>query len=396
MDAHLNLPLLGGLTPAQFMRRHWQKKPLVVRQALADWGALPTRTQLFALAADEQVEARLIQQKSGTWSLAHGPFARRQLPPLSQGAWTLLVQGLDLHSPAANELLQRFRFVPDARLDDVMVSFATPGGGVGPHFDSYDVFLLQTSGQRLWRIGRQSDLSLQSDVPLKLLKNFQPSEEFLLNAGDMLYLPPMYAHDGVAQDCGQDCITYSIGFRAPERMGLAADLLQKMADYAQDSAEGQADKSRQIYRDPAQLATEAPGEVPSGLGKFARAAFQHALSDPLALECALGEVLTEAKRSVWFEAPPSEWPDGQKIEFIQLDQRSKMMYDAHHIFINGEAFLAKGADARLMRQLANERSLNVVALRKASREALALLLDWHEAGWLLASAAAAAEFSETT
>ena len=223
MDTSKPLPLLGGLSPAQFMRRHWQKKPLLVRQAIASFKPLLSANELFALAAREDVESRLILQEAGRsprsavrWNLRHGPFKRRSLPPLKQPGWTLLVQGVDLHHAGAHELLQRFRFLPDARLDDLMISVASEGGGVGPHFDSYDVFLLQASGSRRWRISAQTDLSLKEGVPLKILQRFSAQQEFVLHPGDLLYLPPRYAHDGVAVDAQQGtCMTYSIGFRAP-------------------------------------------------------------------------------------------------------------------------------------------------------------------------------------
>ena len=184
-------------------------------------------------------------------------MARNALPPLKQKRWTLLVQGVDLHLDAAHELLQRFRFVPDARLDDLMISWASDGGGVGPHFDSYDVFLLQASGQRRWRIGRQKDFSLEPDVPLKILSNFEPEEEHLLNPGDMLYLPPRWAHDGVAE--GDDCMTYSMGFRVPQRAGLAGELLLRMADEFEDNT---------LYRDPAQPATATSCRDAGRAGSF--------------------------------------------------------------------------------------------------------------------------------
>jgi len=209
--------LLGGLSPATFMRRYWQKKPLLIRQAIPGFSPLLDRAALFDLSGREEVESRLIVHSEKGWQLKHGPFGRRQLPALSRPRWTLLVQGVDLHVNAVHELMQRFRFVPDARLDDLMISWASDGGGVGPHFDSYDVFLLQAQGQRRWRIGRQKDLSLQPDVPLKILSNFEPEEEHVLNPGDMLYLPPKWAHDGVA--VGGDCMTYSVGFRVPQRGG---------------------------------------------------------------------------------------------------------------------------------------------------------------------------------
>ena len=360
-------PLLGGLSPAQFMRRHWQKKPLLIRNACPGDAPLLSRQALFALAADEAVESRLIVQKDAGWTLKHGPLPRTALPPIKQPRWTLLVQGLDLHLDAAHALLQRFRFVPDARLDDVMVSWASDGGGVGPHFDSYDVFLLQATGHRRWRIGRQKDLSLQPDVPLKLLSHFEPEEEHLLGPGDMLYLPPRWAHDGVAE--GGDCMTVSFGFRAPQRGGLATELLQRMADDSEDDT---------LYRDPSQSATATPGAMPEGLRAFAREGLQRLLAERGSLDCALGEVMTEPKPRVWFEEPAEAWQAGA----LRLDRRTRMMYDERHVFINGESFRAGGADARLMQRLADQRALSANEVRRASADAQTLLSDWFEAGWL--------------
>lgn len=367
MDVTLPLTLLGGLSPQQFMRRHWQKKPLLVRQAFPQPTSPIDRAGLFALAATEGVQSRLVQHEAGRWRLKNGPFTRRALPPLTRREWTLLVQGVDLHQPACHGLLQAFRFVPDARLDDVMVSYATDGGGVGPHFDSYDVFLLQATGQRRWRIGRQTDFALQPGVPLKILSHFEPEEEHLLGPGDMLYLPPRWAHDGVA--VGGDCSTYSIGFRAPQRGGLAGELLQRMADDLQDDT---------LYRDPRQSATANPAAMPVALRDFALDAMQRLLADRRSLACALGEVLTEPKPRIWFDEASGTWTPGA----LQLDRRTRMMYDEHHVFINGESFRAGGADARLMRKLADERGLAEREVRQASEDAKALLQDWFEAGWL--------------
>jgi len=359
--------MLGGLSPAQFMRRYWQKKPLLIRNAFPDFKPFVNRQALFAMAADEAVESRLIVHKSAGWQLRHGPFARTAFPPLKQKRWSLLVQGVDLHLDVAHELLQRFRFVPDARLDDLMISWASDGGGVGPHFDSYDVFLLQASGQRHWRIGRQKDLSLEPNVPLKILSNFEPEEEHLLNPGDMLYLPPRWAHDGVA--VGDDCMTYSVGFRVPQRGGLAGELLQRMADEFDDAT---------LYRDPAQPATATPAAMPPALEAFAADGLQRLLAERESLACALGEVMTEPKPRVWFEEPESDWTPGP----LALDRRTRMMYDDRHVFINGESFRAGGADARLMRTLADQRCLDARQAGRASTDAQALLQDWFEAGWL--------------
>jgi len=192
MDIDASLALLGGLSPRQFMKRHWHKKPLLVRGAIAAVKPPLSRAQLFGLATRDEVESRLVVQTpppqggrkpaarakgvGAQWALQRGPFARRSLPPVQQPHWTLLVQGVDLHDDAARDLLDRFRFVPDARLDDLMISYATDGGGVGPHFDSYDVFLLQVQGRRRWRIGRQKDLSLRFDSPA-------------VDAGNLAWLP---------------------------------------------------------------------------------------------------------------------------------------------------------------------------------------------------------------
>ena len=218
MDVTQPLPLLGGLSPDAFMRRHWQKKPLLVRQAWPGVQSPIDRSALFDLAGADGVESRLLTQFDGGWRLRHGPFGRRALPPISKPNWTILVQGLDLHWQSAHEMLQRFRFVPEVRLDDLMISYASDGGGVGPHLDSYDVFLLQVKGRRRWRIGPVADRSLVPDRPVRLLANFLPTEEYLLEPGDMLYLPPLWGHDGVAEG---ECMTCSIGFRAATATSLA-------------------------------------------------------------------------------------------------------------------------------------------------------------------------------
>ena len=376
-------PLLGGLSPQAFMRRHWQKKPLLIRQAVADVRAPIERAELFALAEQEDVESRLIVQPqageqsaarkrgqgSAGWSLQHGPLARRSLPALKQPGWTLLVQGLDLHVPAATELLQRFRFVPDARLDDLMISWASDQGGVGPHYDSYDVFLLQVQGRRRWRIGRLRDDRLQPDVPLKILSHFEPEQEWVLEPGDMLYLPPMWAHDGIAEG---ECMTCSIGFRVPEATELAREVLIRFAE------ELDGEGPRRLYKDPGQLATTTPGLIPDGLEDFAAQAIERLLKDPQGLRSALGEILTEPKPRVWFEAG-EPLPDGVGV---QLDPRTRMVYDGQRVFANGESWRTAGRDARHLRTLADRRWLDAATVAKASPALRELLDQWAEDGWL--------------
>lgn len=378
MDTSQPLQLLGGLTPQQFMKRHWQKKPLLVRQAIPGFTPLLPRAGLFDLAGQEGVESRLLSHGDKGWNLKRGPFTRRALPPTSRSMWTLLVQGVDLHHEGVHALMQQFRFVPDARLDDVMISYASDGGGVGPHFDSYDVFLLQASGQRRWRIGRQKDLSLVEGLPLKILANFEPEEEYVLEAGDMLYLPPRWAHDGVAVG---ECMTYSIGFRQPARGELARELLVRMAEEAADALGDTA------YRDPGQAAVSRAGEVPEAMLEFARDAVARALRDPAQLAMALGEVLTEPKPNVWFDSPAVDTQGSadtgcDSTGAVILDRRTRMMYDAHHIFINGESYRASGRDARLMRMLADERELKAGDVGKLGADALDLLDQWKDCGWV--------------
>jgi 50S ribosomal protein L16 3-hydroxylase len=369
MDIAQALPLLGGLTPRQFMSRHWQKKPLLVRGAMPGFKPLLVRSELFALASREGVQSRLVTQAGRRRELRNGPFARRALPALARPGWTLLVQGVDLHDERAHQLLRQFRFVPEARLDDLMISYASDGGGVGPHFDSYDVFLLQAQGRRRWRIGRQQDLTLLRDAPLKVLARFQPEQEFLLEPGDMLYLPPRYAHEGVAEG---ECQTYSVGFRSPASGELARELLLRLADDAARAAD------ERLYRDPAQQATERPGAIPPQLQNFALDALRAWLEQPAAVERVLGEYLTEPGASIWFESGRTS----SALRELSLDRRSRMMYDARHVFINGESYRAAGGDAVLMRALADQRMLGADELRGASEAARSLLRSWCKAGWL--------------
>jgi len=368
MQTQQPLAMLGGLTASEFMQRYWQKKPLLVRQAFPQSKPLLSRQQLFALAASPEVGSRLVQGTGRDWQMRHGPFLARQRPAFAQPHWTLLVQGVDLHAPAAADFLQAFRFVPDARLDDLMISWASDGGGVGPHFDSYDVFLVQAQGQRRWRYGPQKDLSLQPDLPLKILAQFKPRWDVVLNPGDMLYLPPRYAHEGTAVG---ECMTYSVGFRAPSMAELGRDVLQRLSEHCDEAL------PPRLYADPQQAAVTRPAQMPAQLQAFAQQAVQRMLDQPQALNQALGEVLTEPKAQVWFEPRPAP----RRIRAWALDACSRMLYDDGHIYLNGESWRASGADARLMRALADHRLLEASQWQSASPAAQALLREWGEQGW---------------
>lgn len=372
MDVDAPSALLGGISPQQFMRRVWQRRPLLVRQALPGFAPPAGRSALFALAGNDDVESRLVvREDDGRWRVRHGPLPRRTLPPLAQPGWTLLVQGVDLHVQAAHELLQRFRFAPDARLDDLMVSWASDGGGVGAHLDAYDVFLLQARGRRRWRVGRVPRPRWRDDTPLKMLAAFEPEHEWIVEPGDLLYLPPRWGHDGVA--LGGDCMTCSIGFRAPAQDELAAELLPRLAD----AAGGRSAR----YADRHQPATAAPAALPAALLDFALGAVQRAAADRRAVARCLGEALTEPKPRVWFAA----CDERVGARGVVLDRRTRMIYDMRHLYVNGESFAVSGRDAALLRRLADERSLSARHCAALGAAARAAIDEWAAAGWLHAT-----------
>lgn len=277
-QAPQNLPLeqpwalLGGISPERFMKQFWHKKPLLVRGAIPAFalsaqnneplGSPISYEELVKFADQEGVESRLIQSKP--WRLDQGPFNKKSIPKMDKSYWTLLLQGMEAHHPAAAKILSWFRFIPDARLDDLMISVAGIGGGVGPHFDSYDVFLIQMSGRRQWRISTQKDLSLNPNLPLKILQNFDCQQEWVLEPGDMLYLPPHIAHDGIALDSG--CQTWSVGFRSPSFKELLQEGLWRLAESLEEFPELESK-----FADPQQEATANAEQLPQEMIKQLKA-----------------------------------------------------------------------------------------------------------------------------
>lgn len=255
----------------QFLREHWQKKPLLIRNAFRDWQNPLEPDELAGLACEEDMESRLICQTESGWEMEQGPLAEERLAGLGESHWTLLVQAVDHHVPAVADLIAPFRFIPNWRIDDVMVSLAADQGGVGPHFDQYDVFLIQGLGRRRWQIGAycDADTLLLPHEDLKLLSAFVATEEWVLEPGDILYVPPGVAHNGVA--VGPDCMTYSVGFRASSR----ADLLGHYVDDVLDGIPGD-----ELYRDPDLKAQANAGEIlPEALERLQQMMLE-SLSDP--------------------------------------------------------------------------------------------------------------------
>ena len=433
------LPLLGGLSASRFMQRYWHRRPLCIRGAIdpASIGAMEAMAAspgapaaeridlrlLRRLAADPDVESRLVRgpgftgrgrADAGRWRLDQGPFGR--LPPVSAPAWSLLVQGVDLHVDSGRLLLDRFRFVSDARLDDLMISFASDGGGVGAHVDSYDVFLLQLEGRRHWSVApprrgtRSEDGETDPTVTaLRHLAHFEPTERWLLGPGDMLYLPPGWGHDGVAVG---PCLTASIGFRSPTPMQWLSTIHEMIEDEQDEAADRRPAADRTAltrpFRDTGAEATTHPGAVPATLAEHLLDWQRDWRPSADLLERALGRLLTEPKPQVWFEANEGDGDGSDALGTalasgvgrrgkghqgedrfseqcqLRLDRRSRMLYRGRYVFINGESVEPPARARRWLQRFADHRVLDAADLAKALRDPWlrATLTDWLAAGWI--------------
>jgi 50S ribosomal protein L16 3-hydroxylase len=381
MNNHQALRLLNDLTPAQFLAEYWQKKPLLIKNAIPGFSGLLTPEELAGLACEDEVQSRIVQKKGSQWKLSNGPFDETDFSRLPNKDWTLLVQSVNHFLPEATDLLRQFDFIPHARLDDLMVSYAPDGGGVGPHFDSYDVFLLQGQGKRLWRISEQTDLSLVEGAPLRILKQFETSQEWLLEAGDMLYLPPQVAHWGVAvSDEGQDCMTYSIGFRAPKHQELASEFLGYMQDQLNQGAiqlDGiYADADLKLQAHAAEVGSDMIIKVTENLKKIT-------WSEPQVAKF-LGTYLSEPKAHVIFEPnkkiSAKVFADRLAKQGLVLDLKSQMLFFTDTFFINGESAAFTGVSGEILKTLADSRQMPPNLLKDETL--LQQLYDWHLAGYV--------------
>src|SRR5437899_5747461 len=276
----MRMQLLGGLSGEKFLSQSWEKRPLLGRNAITNLKGMLQAPELSALSLRDDVESRLVCRRRGACHMQQGPFSRTQIARLPKSGWTLLVQGLNLELPEADALLRRFRFLPYARLDDVMVSYAAAGGGVGPHFDSYDVFLLQGPGRRRWRVGRPREPQLDPKSPLRILTNFRPESEWLLEPGDMLYLPPAWARHGLALE--PSC-TYSIRFPAPLHQEVAREFLAFLQDHV--ALEG-------TYADRGAKPARRPAEVRKRMAQHAAAVVRRIRWSDRDVEVFVGEYLS--------------------------------------------------------------------------------------------------------
>jgi 50S ribosomal protein L16 3-hydroxylase len=359
----------------KFLAQFWQKKPLLTRGALPQFATELDRARMIELACRDDVESRLVIGARKNWRAERGPFRKRDFARLPPRDWTLLVNGLEAVLPAARALQQKFDFVPYARHDDVMASYAVPGGSVGPHFDSYDVILVQGTGTRRWQISNQRNLDLIDGAPLKILDRFRAQRTWHVKPGDTLYLPPRYAHHGVAVD---ECITWSVGFRAPHRQEMAEHFLDYVRDHLNlDGA----------YRDPGLKPQRHAGAIGKDMLRQIKSMVEAIRWNDADIERCLGEYLTEPRVGVVFARP--QRASARTFESlvhkrgIRLALPSRMLTSGSQIFINGETSTVGGATAAALRQLADTRGLPPQT--RCQPALVALLYEWYRAGYIEAA-----------
>ena len=375
-DMNTPLALLNGLTPTAFLAEYWQKKPLLIRNAIPNFKGLLSPEELAGLACEEAVESRIIQYQDKIWRTENGPFDEADFTQLPDKDWTLLVQSVNQHLPEAAELLQHFNFIPYARLDDLMVSYAPTGGSVGAHMDSYDVFLLQGSGTRRWQISAQTDLTLIEDAPIKLLKQFDAEQEWVLAPGDMLYLPPSMAHHGISES--DDCMTYSIGFRAPN----ALELMHGFAEYLQDT-----NKTPTLYTDPNLKTQKHPAEISQAMIENVSSMLRNIDWTASDVGAFLGSFLSEPKPHVFFDAPaPISMQDfimRCTTNALTLDLKSQLLFTGQQFYLNGEPLPVPESLIDVITVLADTRILEAGETDNTKYQALAeCLYPAYQAGYI--------------
>jgi 50S ribosomal protein L16 3-hydroxylase len=351
----------GALSLDAFFEQYWQKKPLLVKGAFPGFDGLVDAPTLFKLACNPDVESRWVAQAPAGWILEHAPQSAKRLALDAPYPWTVLVQGLNLWHPVAQAFLAQFRFIPQARLDDLMVSYATEGGGVGPHFDDYDVFLIQGTGRRRWQISEQADRRLVEGAPLKILADFVPEQEWVVEPGDLLYLPPHWAHNGVALDTG--CTTYSVGFRAPRAQELGEAFLMFMQDRLSLSG---------LYADPDLRPCRESGRIDDAMVDRIATLLSGIRWGREEMALFAGTYLSEPKPHLFFspQARPlslTRFSDRVKEDGFELDPRTLLLFNDTHFFMNGECMEVPEGIAPFVQTLANERALLPATLHEAGK-----------------------------
>ena len=344
--------LFGEITVEQFLAEYWQKKPLLIRGAFADFEFPVDADELAGLACEADVESRLITQSADgeQFKLSHGPLDESVFSELPEKDWTLLVQAVDHWVPQAAELMQHFNFAPNWRLDDLMISYAADGGGVGPHYDNYDVFLIQAAGKRRWEVGGLfgEESPRKPDIPVMILPDFQPEQSWELEPGDMLYLPPQVGHNGVA--VGDGCMTYSVGFRAPSHAELFQSFSRRLADEL---------LSEVRYADPALPLQENPGEITGQALDQVKQLMQSYLDDPARLSQWFGEYMTEPKYPELAAGNEGDAVELAEIDGLYRTEGARLAWhqladDSFTLFADGQSHRFTEAELPLVQAITEE------------------------------------------
>lgn len=376
--------MFGDVTPTDFLNEYWQTKPLVVHDALPEFRSPLSPEELAGLACEEDVESRIVLKEGGAypWELRHGPFSFEDFQALPDDHWTLLVQEVDRLVPAVARLLRRFDVLPRWRIDDIMVSYAPTGGTVGPHIDHYDVFLIQAAGHRRWEIGHApiNEESIIPDLDLRILSDFAPDATHVMGPGDVLYLPPRVAHHGVAVD--DDCMTYSVGFRAPSHRELIGDFLQHAMEHIDP------DKR---FSDPERAPLDHPGCLPAEDRQQVRTLLRNLVADDDAIDAWFGRFMTRPPRDRIALPPDSPWAVDELAAALhegaalQHGTASRLAFQRHDdgtatLFANGTSFSLDAKAAPLASLLCDQEICPGTALaphleRPSSRTLLTQLVN---------------------
>ncbi len=380
--------ILGNITKEEFLKSYWQKKPLLIKQAIPEFELTISPDELAGLACEESVESRIVMENNNgkAWDCMHGPFDESDFSQLPKSHWTLLIQGLDTLIPEVSDLLNYFRFIPNWRVDDIMASYAPVDGSVGPHFDFYDVFLLQARGKRRWLTGQHCDEHSPrlTNTPLRILKTFETENDWVLEPGDMLYLPPQIAHHGISQG---DCITLSIGFRSPSH----DEVWSSFADHICSTI------SREIHLDDENMTTQAnPGEIQTEvIDKLKEIITHYSTNDTLSSW--FGRYSTEPKSEHIIEPPDDleteetllsdydptasvRWNEGSRFCFYDANSPDTTI----RFFYDGNEQLRPTTDRAFIEKVCstNSCSLSELLLLTESGNTMDLLLELLNSGHL--------------
>jgi 50S ribosomal protein L16 3-hydroxylase len=381
----MQLKLPNALSTQDFLDQYWQKKPLLMRNAIQNYAFSLSAEELAGLSCEEEVESRMVlQHGTQDWELRHGPFDDETFACLPDKHWTLLVQDVDKYIPHIAKLQHLFHFIPSWRFDDVMISYAVTGGSVGPHTDTYDVFLVQAQGKRRWQTGnRASSAELLPDLPVRILDTFEPEEEWLLEAGDVLYLPPGVAHWGIAED--DDCMTWSVGLRAPSTAEMLGSYAQYLLDHIPET---------EHFRDPPLSSQSSPSKIQTAALSEVSTLLDHWLDDTDMRKRWFGCFSTEIKEHLFIDTPEQQLSESEILAELQHASIQRHPFSRFawatrengdlYLFACGEAFELPADCRQIISHLCDNLSLDeqVVDACRNNRHLLETLTELINQNWL--------------